>query len=135
MGPACACAMRKREEKRDKEHGTWQIPSPSHMATAGGHSFFSYDYLFLTWGSLGFFYFTCLTLLYCTLPTYVRSPSFSEKQGRSDQVIVFLSRDKAKFERRNLVVGSWYCRDFRLPRCAHIHILSVFLSLSLFSFG
>lgn len=68
-----------------------------------------------------------LTILY--LPTYVRSPSFSEKQGRSDQVIFLLSRDKAKFERRNLVVGSWYCREFRLPRCAQIHTLSS-LSLS-----
>lgn len=73
------------------------------------------------------FYMPYLTILY--LPTYVRSPSFSEKQGRSGQVIFLLSRDKAKFEGRNLVVGSWYCRDFRLPRCAQIHTLSVSLSL------
>lgn len=99
---------RREKETRNKEQGTWQIPSPSHMATAGGHSFFSYDYLFLTWGSLGFFNFTCLTLLYCTVPTYVRSPSFSEKQGRSDQVIFLClgTRPNSKGEILLLVHGT-----------------------------
>lgn len=131
MGPAYACAMRKREEK--KRQGTWNLADsvPFPHGHGGRPFIFLFMMIIFDLGKPWIFYFTCLTLLYCTVPTYVRSPSFSEKQGRSDQVILFLSRDKAKFERRNLVVGSWYCRDFRLPRCAQIHNLSVCLSPSL----
>lgn len=52
------------------------------------------------------FYMPYLTTLY--LPTYVRSPSFSEKQGRSDQVIFLClgTRPNSKGEILLLVHGT-----------------------------
>lgn len=124
--------MRHAQERREKRQGTWNLADSVPFPHGHGGRPFIFLFMMIIF-DLGkpwifSFYMPYLTILY--LPTYVRSPSFSEKQGRSDQVIFFLSRDKAKFERRNLVVGSWYCRDFRLPRCAQIHTLSVCLSLS-----
>lgn len=60
------CAREKR--KRDREHGTWQIPSPFHMATAGGHSFFLFMMIIFDLGKpwIFSFYMPYLTILYCT---------------------------------------------------------------------
>lgn len=123
------CAREKK--KRDREHGTWQIPSLSHMATAGGHSFFLFMMVIFDLGKPWIFYFTCLTLLYCTVPTYVRSPSFSEKQGRSDQVILFClgTRPNSKGEILLLVHGTAGTSGCHVAR-KFIICLSVSLSLS-----
>lgn len=74
------------------------------------------------------FYMPYLTILY--LPTYVRSPSFSEKQGRSDQVILFClgTRPNSKGEILLLVHGTAGTSGCHVARTFMI-CLSVSLSL------
>lgn len=125
--------MRHAQERRKTETGNMEPgrfrPLPTWPRRAAIHFSF-YDYLFLTWGSLGFFYFTCLTLLYCTVPTYVRSPSFSEKQGRSDQVILFClgTRPNSKGEILLLVHGTAGTSGCHVARKFILCLLSLSLS-------
>lgn len=108
MGPAYACAMRKRKEK--KRQGTRNLADSVPFPHGHGGRPFIFLFMMIIF-DLGkpwifSFYMPYLTILY--LPTYVRSPSFSEKQGRSDQVILFClgTRPNSKGEILLLVHGT-----------------------------